>query len=189
MTRKTKHTQLNSCRVVNSNGICKPWNCSSKPHKGFNNTVKCCYNAVWYNMILDTSLQELRQNINHRLNPKKTPHTSPWRARYGVSFVNILEKIDRLITTLHCRSPFSLNNTSPWPALPTIFWPVTITHLAVVVGAAVTVGHVHAQARVVPDVPGPGSCAGHQGNPPQEAWQMDQMEAARRQCREWIMWL
>ena len=29
---------------------------------------------------------------------KKTPHSSPWRASYGVSFVNILEEIDRVIT-------------------------------------------------------------------------------------------
>ena len=42
------------------------------------------------------------QNISQRLNPQKTPHTSPWRASYGMSFMNILEKIDRVITALHC---------------------------------------------------------------------------------------
>ena len=52
-------------------------------------------------MIVHTSLQELRQNINQRLNPQKTPHTSHWRACYGVSFVNILEKIGRVITAQH----------------------------------------------------------------------------------------
>ena len=54
------------------------------------------------NIILHTSLQELRQNINQRLNPQKTPHTLPWRASYGVSFANILEKIDRALTAPQC---------------------------------------------------------------------------------------
>ena len=36
------------------------------------------------------------------LDPQKTPHTSPKRASYGVSFVNIYEKIDRVIEALHC---------------------------------------------------------------------------------------
>ena len=36
------------------------------------------------------------------LDLEKTPHTSPLRARYGVSFVNICEKIDRAIMALHC---------------------------------------------------------------------------------------
>ena len=55
-------------------------------------------NAVQYNMILDTSLQELRQSINHWLNPQMTAHTWTWRANYGLSFVNVLQKIDRFIT-------------------------------------------------------------------------------------------
>ena len=38
---------------------------------------------VQYNMILHTSLQELRQDTNQRLNPQKT-----------LSYVNILEKIN-----------------------------------------------------------------------------------------------
>ena len=52
-------------------------------------------------MILHTSLQELRQNINQRLSPKKTPHTLPWRVSYGVSFMNLLEKIDHVIMAMH----------------------------------------------------------------------------------------
>ena len=36
------------------------------------------------------------------LDPQKTPHTSPWQVSYGASFVNIFEKIDRVITALHC---------------------------------------------------------------------------------------
>ena len=56
-------------------------------------------------MLLHTSLQELRQNINQRLNPQRTPHTSPWWASYGMSFVNILEKIARVITARHWPHP------------------------------------------------------------------------------------
>ena len=37
-------------------------------------TIECRYNAVQYSTILHTSLQELNQNINQRLNPQKTPH-------------------------------------------------------------------------------------------------------------------
>ena len=36
------------------------------------------------------------------LDPQKTLHTSPWRASYGVSFVNICGKTDRVITAPHC---------------------------------------------------------------------------------------
>ena len=43
-------------------------------------------------------LQELWQNINQMLHPQKTPYTSPKRVSYGVSFVNICEKIDRVLT-------------------------------------------------------------------------------------------
>ena len=39
------------------------------------NTVGCRYNAVHYNTILHTSLQEGRQDINESLDPQKTPHT------------------------------------------------------------------------------------------------------------------
>ena len=65
-------------------------------------TVECYYDAVHYNMILHISLQELRQNINQKLNPLKTSYTLPWRAIYWVSFMNIFAKIDRIITALHC---------------------------------------------------------------------------------------
>ena len=65
-------------------------------------TVECRYNAVQYNKILHTSLQWRGQNINKRLNLQKTHHTSPYRASYGVSFVRIFDKIDRVITAPHC---------------------------------------------------------------------------------------
>ena len=46
-------------------------------------------------------MQELRQDINLKLNPQKTPHSSPVRVSYGVSFVNIFKKIDHNIIALH----------------------------------------------------------------------------------------
>ena len=52
-------------------------------------------------MILHTALQFQLQNIHQTLNSQKTPHSSPSRASYGVSFVRIWEKIDRFITTPH----------------------------------------------------------------------------------------
>ena len=65
-------------------------------------TVESRYNAVHYTMILLQSLQELTQTVNQRLNPQKNHHTSPWPVSYVESFVNILEKIDRVITAPHC---------------------------------------------------------------------------------------
>ena len=67
-------------------------------HQAIICTVECGYNVVQYNMVLHTSLQEVRQNINQWLNPQMTSHTPP----YGMSFVNILEKIDCVIPRLQC---------------------------------------------------------------------------------------
>ena len=38
------------------------------------------------------------------LNSQKTPHTSPLRASYGMSFVSILMKNDRVIKGFYCTS-------------------------------------------------------------------------------------
>ena len=59
-------------------------------------TAMCCYNTVQYNTILHTWLWWLIQSINGSLNPQNTPYNSPQRASYEVSFVMILEKIDRM---------------------------------------------------------------------------------------------
>ena len=40
--------------------------------------------------------------MNQLLDSQKTPNTSPYRASYRVSFVNICEEIDRVITAPHC---------------------------------------------------------------------------------------
>ena len=53
------------------------------------------YNAVCYNMILNTPLQWLRQNINQSLPSQKTPHNSPSRASYGVSIARKLTTYNR----------------------------------------------------------------------------------------------
>ena len=73
----------------------------------FQNIVGCRYNAVQYDMILYTALQLARQNINQGKNPQKTPHSSPIRANYGVTFVRISKKID-VITEPHRSHPFSV---------------------------------------------------------------------------------
>ena len=41
-------------------------------------------------------------DIDPTLNSQKTHHTSPWRASYGVSFVSISDKNDRVIKSLYC---------------------------------------------------------------------------------------
>ena len=40
--------------------------------------------------------------MNQALNSQKTPHTSPLRASYGMSFVSILMKNDRVIKGFYC---------------------------------------------------------------------------------------
>ena len=67
-------------------------------------TVECrySYNAVQYNMVLYMARQWLRQNINHKLNSPKTPHSSPSWMGYGVSIVRIIDKIDYVLTLPHC---------------------------------------------------------------------------------------
>ena len=55
--------------------------------------------SIW--QLFHTAMQWLKQNINEKLNPQKTTHSSPWWVGYGVSFVRILEKIDHTITAWH----------------------------------------------------------------------------------------
>ena len=42
------------------------------------------------------------QKVNQILESQQTPHTLPLRVSYGVSIVEILEKIDSIITASHC---------------------------------------------------------------------------------------
>ena len=43
--------------------------------------------------------------MDQALNSQKTPHTSPLRASYGMSFVSILMKNDRVIKGFYCIGP------------------------------------------------------------------------------------
>ena len=60
------------------------------------------YSAAQHNMSLRMLQKWLRQNTHQRLYSQKTPHISPSRASYGVSFVRIWVKIDRVITAPYC---------------------------------------------------------------------------------------
>ena len=44
--------------------------------------------------------------MDQALNSQKTPHTSPLRASYGMSFVSILMKNDRVIKGFYCIIPY-----------------------------------------------------------------------------------
>ena len=50
--------------------------------------------------------------MDQALNSQKTPHTSPLRASYEMSFVSILMKNDRVIKGFYCSSTFSATNIS-----------------------------------------------------------------------------
>ena len=54
---------------------------------------------VKHSMLLHTSLQGFRKNINQKLHPKRRTITELGQT---VSFVNVLEKIDRVKTDPHC---------------------------------------------------------------------------------------
>ena len=50
--------------------------------------------------------------MDQALNSQKTPHTSPLRASYGMSFVSILMKNDRVIKGFYCISNNSVTRGS-----------------------------------------------------------------------------
>ena len=82
------------------------------------NTVKFCYNAVQFIMILHTALQWQQQNMNETWIPQQTPHSSPWWASYGVSVVWKLEKIDSIIMAPHCMA----HGSEIWRVCEIKFW-------------------------------------------------------------------
>ena len=56
--------------------------------------------------------------MDQALNSQKTPHTSPLRASYGMSFVSILMKNDRVIKGFYCTtcsSALNLEILTHWP--------------------------------------------------------------------------
>ena len=56
--------------------------------------------------------------MDQALNSQKTPHTSPLRASYGMSFVSILMKNDRVIKGFYCTKPMETS----WAALVAYTW-------------------------------------------------------------------
>ena len=57
--------------------------------------------------------------MDQALNSQKTPHTSPLRASYGMSFVSILMKNDRVIKGFYCTNKVlllihNLTSTAVW---------------------------------------------------------------------------
>ena len=57
--------------------------------------------------------------MNQILESQQTPHTSPSRASYGVSFVKILEKTDHVITAPHCKRKTNKNAQTTTTAMAT----------------------------------------------------------------------
>ena len=51
--------------------------------------------------------------MDQALNSQKTPHTSPLRASYGMSFVSILMKNDRVIKGFYCMKGSGVNTLAP----------------------------------------------------------------------------
>ena len=50
--------------------------------------------------------------MDQALNSQKTPHTSPLRASYGMSFVSILMKNDRVIKGFYCSKFYFQQNAT-----------------------------------------------------------------------------
>ena len=46
--------------------------------------------------------------MDQALNSQQTPHTSPLRASYGMSFVSILMKNDRVIKGFYCITSYQM---------------------------------------------------------------------------------
>ena len=64
--------------------------------KWFPNTIDSRY------IVLHTEQQLQCYNFRQTLHSQTTPHISPSRASYGVSFMSSLKKYDRDISRAHC---------------------------------------------------------------------------------------
>ena len=90
-----KKSQLKDQCLANSNVPSDEWKCDKWYFIRSQSVIQ-------YDIIMHTSLLFLRHDINQSVNPQRTPHTSPWQASYGASFVRIFKKIDSVITAPHC---------------------------------------------------------------------------------------
>ena len=63
--------------------------------------------------------------MDQALNSQKTPHTSPLRASYGMSFVSILMKNDRVIKGFYCNG-FARNRQQAiiWTNVGLFYWRI-----------------------------------------------------------------
>ena len=79
------------------------------------NTIDSRYIAVIYNTIINTGQQLQWYNFGQTLRSRTTPHTSPSRTSYGVSFVRSWNKYYRDISRAHCNGfSYTGKTTSPW---------------------------------------------------------------------------
>ena len=77
-------------------------NLTVQMHSSQKTKTPCCYITVQHDMILDTMMLWLTQNINQSLKLQMAPHDMPSLPSYGMLVVNIPEKIDSTITALQC---------------------------------------------------------------------------------------
>ena len=84
------------------------WKYKSQPLRRFHLlsfhlfTFECSYNAVTFVTILKSALRQKWQKVSQTLDAQNTPYTSPSWPSYGLSFVRILAKTDRIITAPRC---------------------------------------------------------------------------------------
>ena len=62
-------------------------------------TSAVIHSLIYHDITYDTALTVAESESDIRIT---TPHSSPSRVSYAVSFVRILEKIDRIIMVPHC---------------------------------------------------------------------------------------
>ena len=90
------HTSLYQSEPLMKSELCA-WE-----HKAF--YLQCVGIIIQLNIItlLNTAMHWWRRDTDQNSISQITPHTSPSRARYGVSFVCILENIDCVMMAPHC---------------------------------------------------------------------------------------
>ena len=79
-------------------------------------TVETLYSTIYYSKYF-IELNIYKFIICCPLNSQKTPHTSPFRASYGVSFMSTSTEIDRVIKGFYC-TPLLLHWIYPSLVLP-----------------------------------------------------------------------
>ena len=75
---------------------------------------------IWYNSAESSTITMIKCRSD--LHSRTTPHTSPLRARYGVSFVSYTNKNDRDISRVYCNylTPWYISSTESLPEI--VYW-------------------------------------------------------------------